>query len=152
MSAGLISPRLVANPFHDWLQTKSFSKNMSTTVSVLLACLVLVVPAIFLVAVLVQEVAQAATAMANPLVLRNLRETLEHRTALGTVLRWVDLRIDLPKEFAQAARGMMTWIYSLSSSIVTGSAWVVTQVITMVVLLFYFLRDGNIRPLPSGGL
>lgn len=135
---------LVANPFHHWLQTKSFSKNISTTVSVLLACLVLVVPAIFLVAVLVQEVAQAATAMANPLVLRNLRETLEHRTALGTVLRWVDLRIDLPKEFAQAARGMMTWIYSLSSSIVTGSAWVVTQVITMVVLLFYFLRDGNI--------
>lgn len=135
---------LIAHPFHRWLQTKLWSKNLSTTASVFLTCLVLVVPTIFLIAALVQEVAQGAKVIANPRVLSNLRDTLEHRAGLGPVLRWVDLRVDLPKEFAQAARGMMTWVYSLTSSIVTGSAWVTTQIVTMVVLLFYFLRDGKI--------
>lgn len=133
---------LLVDPFERQLRTKIPGKNLRSSICVVVACLVIVVPSIFLVAVLVREVAQGAATIASASSLNHLRGSIEHGTALGSALRWVDSRIDLPKELAQAARGMMNWAYNLTSSVVTGSAWMISQLLTMVVLLFYFLRDG----------
>ena len=70
-----------------------------------------------------------------------MRNALEHSTLFGSLLRWLDSRLDLAKEAAQLARGTMQWLSTLTSSIVSGSAWAITQIATMIIVLFYFLRD-----------
>ena len=132
---------MVGEPFFRWLVAQLKSRNAAALISVLLTCLTLVVPVIFLVQILVHEAIQGIGAMPDQKNLGNLRNTLEQNPLFGSLLRWLDSRLDLPKEAAQVARGMMQWLSALTSSIVSGSAWAITQIATMITILFYFLRD-----------
>lgn len=135
---------LIAHPVHERIQKRLRHKNLATTISVVFVGLVVVAPVIFVSTILVQEAAQGAVMLAKPEALTKIRETLDHRTAIGPLLGWIDARVDLAKETVTTARGLISWIYRLMSSIVSGSAWGVTQIVTMFILLFYFLRDGTV--------
>jgi predicted PurR-regulated permease PerM len=104
-------------------------------------CLTLVVPVIFLAQVLLHEAVQGISTISGERGFGDLRNTLEHSSLIGPLLRWLDSRMDLPKEAAQIARGTMQWLSTLTSSIISGSAWAITQIATMIIILFYFLRD-----------
>ncbi|MDQ2945988.1 MAG: AI-2E family transporter [Acidobacteriota bacterium] len=132
---------MVGKPLFHWLMAKLKRRNTAALISVILICLTLVVPVIFLIQVLVHEAIQGIGTISDPKDLGNLRNTLEHNPLFGSLLRSLDSRLDLPKEAAQVARGMMQWLLALTSSIVSGSAWAITQIATMITVLFYFLRD-----------
>jgi predicted PurR-regulated permease PerM len=132
---------MLGEPLFRWLVKKLRGRNTAAFISVLLICLTIVVPVIFLVQVLIHEAIQGIGAISGQQDLGNLRNALEHSALFGPLLRWLDSRLDLPKEAAQIARGMMQWLSTLTSSIVSGSAWAITQIATMIVVLFYFLRD-----------
>jgi len=116
-------------------------RNIAALASVLLICLTLVVPVIFLVQLLVREAIQGISAISAQKDLVDWRHTLERNALVASLLSWLDARVDLPKEAAQVARGAMQWLSTLPSSVVSGSAWAITQIVTMMIVLFYFLRD-----------
>ena len=132
---------MLGNPLFRWILKTKGGKNTAAFISVLVICLTLVVPVIFLIQVLVQEAIQGISALSGQQGLGSLGNALQHTALFGSLLRWLDSRIDLPKEAAQIARGTMQWLSTLTSSIVSGSAWAITQIATMIVVLFYFLRD-----------
>jgi predicted PurR-regulated permease PerM len=132
---------MLGNPLYRWLLKRLGGKNAAAVISVVVICLTLVVPVIFLVQVLVREAIQGITAVSDQKDLGDIRNALEHSGLLGSLLRWLDSRLDWPKEAAQIARGAMQWFSTLTSSIISGSAWAITQIAAMIVVLFYFLRD-----------
>jgi predicted PurR-regulated permease PerM len=132
---------MLGEPLFRWLVKTLKARNIAAFISVLLICLTLVVPVIFLVQILVREAIQGISAVSAQQDFGNWRNALEHNALLGPSLAWLDSRMDLPKEAAEVARGTMQWLSGLSSSIVSGSAWAITQVATMMLVLFYFLRD-----------
>jgi len=132
---------MIGEPLFRGLLKMLKGRNIAALASVLLICLTLVVPVIFLVQLLVREAIQGISAMSAQKDLVDWRNTLERNALVGSLLSWLDSRLDLPKEAAQVARGAMQWLSTLSSSVVSGSAWAITQIVTMMIVLFYFLRD-----------
>ena len=132
---------MLGEPLFRWLLKWLKGRNAAAFFSVCLICLTLVVPAIFLIRILVSEAIQGISSISDQQDLGNWRSALEHNALLGPSLAWLDSRVDLPKEAEQVARAGMQWLSALSSSFVSGSAWAITQMVTMVVVLFYFLRD-----------
>lgn len=132
---------MIGEPLFRGLLKMLRGRNIAAFTSVLLICLTLVVPVIFLVQLLVHEAIQGISAISAQRDLVDWRNTLEHNALVGSVLSWLDSRVDLPKEGAQVARGAMQWLSTVSSSVVSGSAWAITQIVTMMIVLFYFLRD-----------
>ena len=132
---------MLGDPLFRWLTKKLGGRNIAALISVLVICLTLVVPVIFLVQILVQEAIQGINTISGERDFGDLRNALEHSALIGPLLRWLDSRMDLPKEAAQLARGTMQWLSALTSSVIGGSARAITQIATMIIVLFYFLRD-----------
>lgn len=132
---------MLGQPVHAWLLRRLKRENIAAVVAVVLICLTIVVPVIFVIRVLVQEAVQGVGAIGNQQDVDSLRRALDNSTLFGPLIRWLGSQMDLPKEFSQLTRGLGQWLSGLVSSIVSGSARVVTQMLTMVVILFYFLRD-----------
>jgi len=135
---------MLAQPIHRWLLRKLRRENIAAAATVVLVSLTLVVPAVFLTRVLVQEATAGVDRITDQAALGHMRDTMEHSAALGPVFRWLDSQVDLPKETVDAVRALAHRISAVASSVITGSAWFITQIVTMVVVLFYFLRDQEI--------
>ncbi len=132
---------MLGDPVFQWLEKKFHGCNAAALLTTTLICLTIVVPVIFLLRILVLEAIQGINALSSQQNLAALRATFQGNAVAGPLLRWLDLKLDLPAEAEQMARSMMQWVSRLTSSIVSGSAWAITQMVTMVVVLFYFLRD-----------
>ena len=100
---------LIVRPRQRQLLRRLPHRNLATAVTVLIACSTLLVPGIFLAGALVQEAAQANWT-ANPAALTKFRGLLENWPGLGSVLRWIDARVDLPQEGLQAVRALLAWV------------------------------------------
>ncbi|MBV9308771.1 MAG: AI-2E family transporter [Acidobacteriaceae bacterium] len=133
---------LIVRPLQTKLSRRLLHRDLAAAATVLIACTALLIPGIFFVGALVREAAQANWT-ANPTVFTKLRELLESWPGLGTVLRWIDARVDLSQEGLQAIRALLAWVSRFASSAVTGSTWAVSQFLTAVLVLFYFVRDGD---------
>jgi predicted PurR-regulated permease PerM len=131
---------MLAEPLFAWLVRRFKSENAAALLTVVIVCLTLVVPIVFLVQLLVREAMQGMSAISGQDLI-TLRASLERNAVLGPLLRWLDSQVDWPTEAAQVGRTMLQWFSALTSSIISGSAWAITQLVTMVVVLFYFLRD-----------
>jgi predicted PurR-regulated permease PerM len=131
---------LIAQPFHQWLCRTVSRRNLTAAISVIVIAVVLVAPVVLLTRVVVAE----ATDVAQQFTSENLRSEMKSNQRIRIVLDWFGSRVDLQQEVALAARSLAGWISSLASLAVTGSIWFVTQIIIMVYLLFYFLRDGQL--------
>ena len=132
---------MLGQPIYAWLLRRLKSANVAALVAVVLICLTIVVPITLVVRVLVQEAFEGIGAIGDQQDIDNLRGALERSTLFGPAIRWVDSKVDLPNEALQAARGLGQWLSRLTASFVSGSARAITQMVTMVVVLFYFLRD-----------
>ena len=130
---------MLGEPLFGWLAKVLRGRNAAAFVSVFLICLILVVPIIFLLQVLLHEAIQGIGAISGQK--DNFRNAIEQSPVLGSLARWLDSRFDLPKEAEQILRGMIQRLSTLTSPILNGSAWAITQTATMVIVLFYFLRD-----------
>jgi predicted PurR-regulated permease PerM len=132
---------MLGQPLFTRLTKMLGGKSAAAFVAVLLICLTIVIPIGLLFWILVQEALQSISAIATAKNSGNFRDMLEHIAILGSLMRWLDSRIDLPQEALQAARAMTQTLSKFTSSLVSNSAWAITQAVTMVVVLFYFLRD-----------
>jgi predicted PurR-regulated permease PerM len=133
---------LVGQPFHRWLCLKMSRPNLTAAISEVAIVLLLIAPAILVVRVLVIETSEFARQITSEGQSQNLRSEIQENQRVRAVLDWLDARADIRQEAARAARALAIWASSSASSAVTGSVWFVAQIIIMVYVLFYFLRDG----------
>jgi predicted PurR-regulated permease PerM len=130
---------MLGEPLYSRLEKKLHRKNTAAFTSVVVICLTLVIPVIFLAQVLAREVIQGMGSVSADL--DKLRSSLERIPFIGPWLSWLDSQLDLPDDAVEATRGIAQWASSIASLIVTRSAWAITQIATTLVVLFYFLRD-----------
>lgn len=128
---------VIGNPLHTWLLRRVKRKDAAGLLAVALICLAFVVPIGFLMQVLLREAVQEE----NWTALANFRAELSRNAWVGTSITWLGSKLDLQNEANQLARSLVLWLSAMTSSVFSGSARAITQGATMVVVLFYFLRD-----------
>ncbi|MCI0545858.1 MAG: AI-2E family transporter [Candidatus Rokubacteria bacterium] len=133
--AWAIALAVVAYPFHGALARRIAAPSLAAGLAVAVVALVVLVPVTLISQRLAAEAASAIDVVES--VAANLWNTLTSHLRLGPMLRWFQIRMDLP-ELAGRAGEVVT---ASSGTLLTGSIWVVTQLLVTLFLLFYLFRD-----------
>lgn len=140
-------------PLHRRLESKLKRPSLAAVVSVLVAGLVVAVPATFVVQRLIQEAAKGAEIIKAKAESGDWRRAIEAQPRLAPLADWVERRIDLPG----TAETFATWLTTTAGAIVKGSLVQVIGFCLTFYLLFFFLRDRqsalqavrSLSPLPA---
>jgi predicted PurR-regulated permease PerM len=126
---------VVAYPFHGALTRRLGSPSLAAGMAVALVVLLVLVPVALISQRLAGEAANAIGVVQE--VAANAWTSVIDHPRLGPVLRWLELRVDL-----QALTGRAGDVVAAGSgAILTGSIWVVMQVLVTLFVLFYLFRD-----------
>lgn len=124
-------------PFQQWLESKLRRPGLAAAVSVLVACLMVAVPATFVVQRLIQEAAKGAETIQVKVEAGEWRRAIEAQPRLAPLADWIERKVDLPG----AVKDLATWLTTTAGSIVKGSVLQAIGFCLTFYLLFYFLRD-----------
>lgn len=133
---------LIAEPIYAWLIGRAASPNLAALAVIILAAIVVIAPSILLASALAREASDTVNRVTTEAGARSVREAVEGSLA-GPAFRWLNARYDLLSEAMQVARSVAGWASATVSSVVTGSIWFVSQAAVAILVLFYFLRDGE---------
>lgn len=133
---------LVAEPIYAWLIGRAVSRNLAALTVIILAAIIVIAPGVALAGALAREASDIVNRVATEAGARSVREAIEASLA-GPAFRWLSARYDLLSEAMQVARSVAGWASATVSSVVTGSIWFVSQAAVAILVLFYFLRDGQ---------
>lgn len=124
-------------PLHGWLERRLAQKSLAALTSVLLAGLVVAVPAAFVGQRLIVEATKGADLIRMKVESGEWRRAMEAEPRLATIAAWLERRVDPPATLKElAARLTMT-----AGTLVRGSVIEVLGFALTLYLLFYFLRD-----------
>ena len=126
-------------PLHRWFESKIKHPNLSTTLCVLVAALIVVVPAIFVAERIISEAARGAESIKALFDSGEWRRTFEEHPILAPVGHWVERQIDLPELINNAT----AWLTGTAASFVQGSVLQLIGLVLTFYIFFYFLRDRN---------
>ena len=126
-------------PLHRWFESKIKYHNLSTTLCVLVAALILVVPAIFVAERIISETARGAESIKALFDSGEWRRSFEEHPILAPVGHWVERQIDLPELINNAT----AWLTGTAASFVQGSVLQLIGLVLTFYIFFYFLRDRN---------
>lgn len=124
-------------PFHRWLESKPKNPNLPAAVSVLVAGLIVAVPATFVGQRLIMESARGAEIVRAKVDSGEWRRAIEAQPRIAPLANWIERRLDLPG----IVKSLATWLTVVAASILTGSVYQVVGFCLTFYLLFYFLRD-----------
>jgi predicted PurR-regulated permease PerM len=134
--AGALALAVVAYPLHRLICRLIPQSTLSAALAVLAVMLVIIGPAVFVTHHLVRE-ATTAVQTAKDMSGR-WRIAIERNPRVAPVLAWIEEQIDLDVDkLARQAAGVMG---SHSGELLSGSVWVVTQLLITLFVLFYFFR------------
>ena len=134
---------VIAYPVHRWLAARTGLRNLAAAGTAILAALVVIAPAAFVVHALYREATDLVRRFAGEAEAASLRAAIEASPGLGLLFHWLDSRVDIPKEAIEVARSAAGWASSAASSVVAGSVRLLGQIAVTIFVLFYFLRDGE---------
>lgn len=126
-------------PLHRWFESKIKHPNLSTTLCVLVAALIVVVPAIFVAERIISEAARGAESIKALFDSGEWRRTFEEHPILAPVGHWIERQIDLPELINNAT----AWLTATAASFVQGSMLQLIGLVLTFYIFFYFLRDRN---------
>ena len=127
---------ILFTPIHRRIEAKMNNRSFAAFISVLLAGLIIMLPATLLGSRLVIEAARGAVTLKEKIESGEWRRAMEGHETLALVAQWID-QFDFQSAIGNAASGLA----ATTASFVQG--WVV-QLVTVLLafyLLFYFLRD-----------
>ena len=128
---------IVARPLHRRVERHVRSPSFAAALVVSSIALLVAVPFAFVAALLLQEIADAATWLQSGDASRALQDALERQPRLATMIEWMGRRIDLKALFGQWSGGAAKLLQGLLTGSITGAAgWLI-----MFFVLFFFLRD-----------
>lgn len=124
-------------PLAGRLERRGFSRGMAALIIVLMMVVILVGPGTVLIQQLVQEARQALPELQQRILSQEFREGLTRIPFVRSAQEWVEGRLDIAKQLQSMAGS----VASVLPAALGSSAWILTQVVLMLVALFYFVRD-----------
>jgi predicted PurR-regulated permease PerM len=128
---------ILFSPFQRWLESKRIHPGLAAGISVLVAILIVAVPATFVVKHLVQQAANGAKIINAKVESGEWQRAIEAQPRIASLVDLIERHIDLPG----TVKTFSGWLTTVAGPIVTGS---VVQIIGFCItfyLLFFFLRD-----------
>lgn len=129
---------VVAYPLHFRL-TRVFNANVAALFSVTAVAVVLLAPSAILIQKAIGEGGAALSAIAQNIDSSRIQNTPDRYPHLAKAFSWLGTRFDLDEELKRASGALA----SQASGVIGGSVRLLTQMVIMLVALFYFLRDGE---------
>lgn len=127
---------ILAHPLYTWIERRT-RPNIAAVISVCLVAVVIVAPAVFLSQRLFTELSETLHALGTDLNSANLHTKLQQYPTMMNLLEWIEPRLDIEQQI-QAAAGAVA---GRMSALVSGSVWLLTQLVLTFLTLFYFFRD-----------
>jgi predicted PurR-regulated permease PerM len=124
-------------PLHARVERVVKTSNIAALLSTALVVVVVVVPAVFVLELLLSEAASGIGLLQARVEGGALQALLDSHPALAPVGNWIDQQLDLPSMMSSVA----TWLSNLGAIFVKGSLLQAVEVVVTFYLLFYFLRD-----------
>lgn len=124
-------------PLHRWIASKVKSPNLAATICVLVAALVVVVPATLVAERIISEAARGAEIVKTMVVSGEWRRSLEGHPFIASLGQRIERQFDLPGLVNTAT----SWLTSIAASFVQGSVLQLIGVVLTFYIFFYFLRD-----------
>lgn len=128
------------SPLHRWIEQRVNYPNIAATICVLLAALVIVVPAIFIADRIISEATTGAVTIKTMVDSGEWRNTLEGHPFLAPIGKWIEHQFDLPEIVNSAT----SWLTISAAAFVQGSAIQIIGIVLTFYLFFYFLRDRSV--------
>ncbi|HSU29713.1 MAG TPA: AI-2E family transporter [Bryobacteraceae bacterium] len=127
---------VVAHPLHRRLEL-FLPSNLAALFSTAIVAIVLLLPGAFVLQKFFDEARGGLQFIGQNVSPSSFRNLAERYHFLGSVLDWVQTRLDLSQE-ARRAAGLLA---GRATAVLSGSVQAITQAAIMLVTLFYFLRD-----------
>lgn len=124
-------------PLYRWLESKVKYPNLAATICVLVAALIVVVPATFVAERIIGEAARGAETINTMVASGEWRRAFDAHPLIAPVGHWIERQFDLPGMVNNAT----SWLTSTAASFVHGSVLQLTGVVLTFYIFFYFLRD-----------
>ena len=124
-------------PLHRWLESKVKSPNLAATICVLVATLVVVVPAMFVAERIIGEAAKGAETTKTMIESGEWRRIFESHPLIASAGHWIERQFDLPGMINTAT----AWLTGAAASFVQGSMLQLIGLVLTFYIFFYFLRD-----------
>jgi predicted PurR-regulated permease PerM len=124
-------------PLHRWLASKLKHPNLAATICVLVAALIVVVPAMFVAERIIAEAASSAETINILFTSGEWRRAFEAHPRIAPVGHWIERQFNLPEIVNTAT----AWLTGIAASFVQGSVLQLIGVVLTFYLFFYFLRD-----------
>jgi predicted PurR-regulated permease PerM len=128
---------VIAHPLHSWIARRIHKPGLAAGLTVLVIAVVIVGPAIFVGNSIVREVSTGVTAIQSDLADGKWREQLARSPRLSGAFSAIEQQVDLGAQI----EGMTTEVGKRVTQLVTGSAWVVVELLLTLFVLFYLFRD-----------
>lgn len=124
-------------PLHRWLEAKVKYPNLAATICVLVAALVVVVPATFVAERLIGEAAKGAETTKTIIESGGWRRAFDAHPRIAPVGHWIERQFDLPGMVNNAT----SWLTGAAASFVQDSMLQLIGIVLTFYIFFYFLRD-----------
>jgi predicted PurR-regulated permease PerM len=126
---------VIAHPLHDWIARRLHYPNLAAALAVVIVGFAVVAPTIFAAQQVVRKAADSVQTLQTEE--EQWRKVIERNPRLDPILRWAERRINLQEAAQRAEEALAT----RASYLVTGSVWVVAELLITFLFLFYFFRD-----------
>ena len=124
-------------PLYRWLVSKVKHPNLATIICVLVAALIVVVPATFVAERIVAEAAGGAETIKTLVESGEWRRVFDAHPLFAPVGQWIERQIDLPA----MVNNLTSWLTGIATSFVQGSIVKLIGVVLTFYIFFFFLRD-----------
>ena len=124
-------------PIDARLRGAGCANSVAATLTVIIAAIGFVVPAILVIGILLDETARSATQISALLDAESWKRYLESKPQFASIMRVANDRFDIP----QLAKAGTSWLAGWSGSFVQGSFMGLISLILTFYFLFYLLRD-----------
>ncbi len=120
-----------------WLETKCKSPTLAASLGILAVTLSIITPAFFLVAELIRQALLGANMLRNGVPQQRLADLLTRHSALASRLESAANLVNL----RQAIQSAASYLASHLGGVLSNSLGAITQLVLMVILLFFLYRD-----------
>ena len=126
-------------PLYRWLVSKVKHASLAALICVLVAALIVVVPATFVAERIITEAAKGAETIKTLVESGEWRRVFDAHPLLAPLGQWIEHQFDLPAMI----NNLTSWLTGIATSFVHGSVVQLIGVVLTFYIFFYFLRDRN---------
>jgi len=128
---------VIALPAHRWIEAHIKRPSVAAGLSVMLAALLIVVPALLIGVKLTQEATTGIESIQQRTEDGRWRKVLEQNPRIAQAVTWIEERTNIEEEAGKAVSS----IFSGAGAILQGSLWIGMQLLITLFVLYFLLRD-----------